>query len=228
MNLGGVGRPIVRPMNAPQHPDLPTTLSGCRAAHIRLGATLEHLDGAAASVPSRLPEWTLGHILAHLARNAESHIRMLEGAMRGEHLEQYAGGHEQRAADIERGASRPTSELVEDVARTAALLERTWSAMTVEAWDGYGLSLGRQWPCRELPLHRWREVEVHHADLGLGYDVSDWPDDYVAIELPRALTLLPERIHRGSSRRQLLAWLFGRAGDPGQIPLQPWRGGPGT
>ena len=26
---------------------------------------------------------------------------------------------------------------------------------------------------------RWREVEVHRADLGLGYDRSDWPAEYV-------------------------------------------------
>ncbi len=50
--------------------------------------------------------WTVGHVLTHLARNAESHVRMLEGATMGEALEQYAGGYDQRAADIEAGADR--------------------------------------------------------------------------------------------------------------------------
>lgn len=28
----------------------------------------------------------------------------------------------------------------------------------------------------DVPWMRWREVEIHHADLGLGYGAADWPD----------------------------------------------------
>lgn len=168
----------------------------------------------------------MGHVLTHVARNAESHVRMLEGALRGEHLEQYAGGYEQRAADIEAGANRPAAVLVDDVRRTAEQLEETWDGMTAEAWDGHGLARGRPWPCRELPFHRWREVEIHHVDLGLGYEVTQWPEAYVARELPRALATLPYRLPDPVARRQLLAWLLGRSDEPSGLVLEGWQSDP--
>jgi hypothetical protein len=35
----------------------------------------------------------------------------------------------------------------------------------------------------DLLFVRWREVCVHHADLGLGYTWADWDDEYVRLEL---------------------------------------------
>jgi maleylpyruvate isomerase len=204
---------------------LAANLEGARTAHARLRVTLEQLDGDDGAVrrPSRLPGWTVGHVLSHLARNADSHVRLLEGAQRGEHLEQYAGGTEQRAADIEAGAPRRASDLVADVARSAARLEEVWAVLTPEAWAGYGLTAGTIWPCQELPFHRWREVEVRHVDMGTGYDIGDWPEPYVTAELPRALASLPDRLTGGSDRRRLLAWLMGRTSSPGELTLEPWQ-----
>jgi maleylpyruvate isomerase len=68
----------------------------------------------------------------------------------------------------------------------------------------------------ELPFRRWREVEVHHVDLDLGYGPADWPDAYVEEELARTVAGLD-----GGDRRRLLAWLVGRAGVP---KLGAWRG----
>ncbi len=42
--------------------------------------------------PSLLPEWSDGHVLTHLARNADSVVRRMEGAARGELVDQYPGG----------------------------------------------------------------------------------------------------------------------------------------
>ena len=42
--------------------------------------------------PTRLPEWTVGHVLTHLARNADGHTRRLEAALRGEDVARYPGG----------------------------------------------------------------------------------------------------------------------------------------
>lgn len=201
-------------------------LDGCRAAHRRLRATLDRLDDDLARVPSRLPDWSVGHVLTHLARNAESHVRILRAALAGEHVEQYLGGAEQRNADIEAGAGRSAAALADDVARTAQELEDTWAAMTPEAWAGHGLSRGLPWPCRQLPFYRWREVEVHHVDLGVGYDIAEWPEPYVAAELPRVLAVLPQRITDAGARRRLLAWLLGRAGQPGDIRLEAWQSRP--
>jgi maleylpyruvate isomerase len=203
-------------------PDLDTAIAGCAQAHRRLRETLGGLDDDVARGPSRLPDWTVGHILTHIARNADSHVRILQGALAGEHLEQYEGGHEQRSGDIEAGAGRGAGELVDDVITTFVRLEDTFERMTPEAWDGWGLSRGQPWPCRDVPFFRWREVEVHHVDLGMGYDVVDWPDGYVAAELPIALSALPLRITDPSARGLLLGWLLGRNEQPQSIELQPW------
>ena len=203
--------------------ELAASLAGARAAHVRLRVTLDQLDDDAVRRPSRLPGWSVGHVLTHLARNADSHVRLLEAAQRGEHLDQYAGGGKQRAADIEAGAARSASQLVTDVSNSAARLEEVWAGLTPEAWAGHGLSQGTIWPCRELPFHRWREVEVHHVDLGTGYAVEDWPEPYVMAELPRALASLADRLTEGEDRRRLLAWLMGRADSPGELTIEPWQ-----
>ncbi len=202
--------------------DLYEVIAHCRAAHQRLFDTISPLTDAEVARPSGLPGWTVGHVLTHLARNADSHVRMLEAAARGEAVEQYPGGYAQRAADIEAGAGRRAAAIRHDVTTAAGALERTWDGMSTEAWDGHGLARGSPWPCREMPYHRWREVEIHHADLALGYGPGDWPEDYVRLELARTVVSLPERIAAPGDRRRLLAWLLGRADQPHRLTLAEW------
>jgi maleylpyruvate isomerase len=202
--------------------DLDTALEGCRASHRRLFATLEGFDAESARRPSRLPDWSVGHVLSHLARNADSHVRMLQAAASGQAVEQYAGGWDQRVADIEAGSGRPTGDLVEDVRSSAVRLEDAWDATPADVWrSGHGFARGRPWPCADLPLARWREVEVHHADLGAGYDVGDWPDEYVTRDLPKLLATLPDRVDP-DARRRMLAWLLGRRPETGPVTLDRW------
>jgi maleylpyruvate isomerase len=203
--------------------DLDAVIAACQLSHRRLRHTLGRIDDGDEGQACRLPGWTIGHTLTHLARNAESHIRILDGALAGEHLEQYAGGVQQRAADIETGAGRTAMALVDDVVDTFARLEGTWDRMTPEAWAGHGLSRGHEWPCRHLPFFRWREVEIHHVDLGLGYQVTDWPAEYVAAELPMALARLTERMTGPADRAHMLAWLIGRDNDFSDVALEPWQ-----
>lgn len=198
-------------------------IAGCTAAHRRLEATLEGLDDHVVRRPSRLPGWTVGHVLTHLARNAESHVRMLNAAADGRAVEQYAGGREQRQRDIELGAGRSAAEMAVDVRGTSAALEAAWAEMTPEAWAGHGLTEGDLWPCRVMPFHRWREVEVHHADLGLAYSPTDWPREYVDREFPLALATLTDRLPV-QLRPSMLAWLLGRAEQPMVTELGPWQG----
>lgn len=74
-----------------------------------------------------------------------------------------------------------------------------------------------------MPFHRLREVEVHHVDLGLGYDATRWPDAYVARELPRAVATLPHRLQDPVARRQLVAWLLDRGDEPVGLELDGWQ-----
>lgn len=196
-------------------------LAGAREAHARLLAGLPGLDDAAVARPSLLPGWTVGHVITHLARNADAHVRMLEGAGDGEITDQYAGGAAGRAAEIEAGAGRPAAEQVADLAEAILRLELAWDATPEAVWgQGFGRNpAGELLACADLPFRRWREVEIHHADLGLDFGPAEWTAAYVDTELPRSLAGLPARLGL-DDRRVLLAWLMGRAGDP--PPLPPW------
>jgi maleylpyruvate isomerase len=202
--------------------ELDRDVAGVAASHQGLLAMLDEglrggtLDGSAAT---RLPGWTVGHVLTHLARNADSIVRVLAAAERGEVVDRYAGGQVSRNADIEAGASRPAGELVADVRDTIWRLEQTWS--TQSRWDGRSREMGgNEIAVLELPFARWREVEVHRADLGLGYEPRDWPSEYVRRDLrlmemrwnarrPMGITGLPPAA-LAAPPHERLAWLLGR------------------
>src|SRR6476661_9592554 len=82
-------------------------ITEAKAAHARLLADIADLDNATARGASLLPHWTRGHVLTHLARNADSNTGMFRAAQRGEVVFQYPGGADQRTGDIEAGAGRP-------------------------------------------------------------------------------------------------------------------------
>jgi maleylpyruvate isomerase len=134
----------------------------------------------------------------------------------------YPGGAEQRARDIEAGAGRPAVELCADVVEEAAKLEARWLGASEEMWaHGKGRSARGDVRLSETVFARWREVEVHHTDLGLGYTFDDWPADYVREDLVRQqmawrgahgavdAELPPRALAERPALR--LAWLLGRA-----------------
>jgi len=205
------------------NPKLQADIAGCRAAHRRLAASMADVTEEVARQRSRLPGWTVGHVLTHLARNADSVRRRLDGVARDEVVDQYPGGYDGRAADIANGAGRPAPELVADVLATAAAVDAAWDLVPDEAWVRYTRSVsGALVPADALAFSRWREVEVHHADLGLGFGFEDWSEGFVADELPRALATVPGRLADVAARRQLCAWLLDRAWSPGPLSLETW------
>ena len=238
-------------MDAPE-PDpreLDAVVAGCASAHQRLLETLDALDDATVTQPSLLPGWTVGHVTTHLARQADSVIRVLEAAARGEPAERYPGGREQRAAEIDAGAARPAAEQAEDVRRTIWRLESAWARVPAEGWALTGTLLDQPEAVSDLPFRRWREVEVHHADLGLTFTWRDWSEEYVDLELELstrklalrlqddiALRIEPsdaigvwivepvpvERTLVRGTRRELLAWILGRDDRPDWPELAPW------
>jgi len=197
------------------HSDPPRPwVDGCVAAQRALDAALEGLSNEQARAPSRLEGWSVGHVLTHVARNADSVVWRLEGAARGEVRDQYPGGLEQRRAEIEAGAGRPAAQLVADVARTSAAVEATMAGLSPAAWAAPSrTSRGVTEPSRDAVFSRWREVVVHHGDLGLG--PVDWPPALVAAWLPRELPRLAGR----ADPTRLMAWVVGRGPAP---DLDPW------
>jgi maleylpyruvate isomerase len=189
-------------------------VEGCVAAQAALLGAIADLTDGVARGPSRLPGWSVGHVLTHLARNADSVVWRLEGAALGELRDQYPGGLEQRAGDIEAGAGRPAAELVTDVRLSADAVERVMHELAPAAWDAPSrTSRGVVEDARDVVLSRWREVVVHHGDIGLG--AVPLPPTLIDVWLPRELPRLAER----SDPAELLSWVIGR-GDP--PALAPW------
>jgi maleylpyruvate isomerase len=93
--------------------------------------------------------------------------------------------------------------------------------MPAEAWAGRGETIAGELPIADLLFIRWREVAVHHSDLGIGYTWSDWDGEYVRLELVRLSMLWASRKPMGMtelprqalavSAHQRVAWLLGRA-----------------
>lgn len=199
--------------------DLDRAVAGCATAHQRLLADISDLSEQQVRRPSMLPGWTIGHVLTHLARNADSLVRLLDAAASGEVATQY-DSMEARNADIEAGADRPARELVKDVRTTIYALEASWASATAEAWAGEAITPSGRVAVTELPYRRWREVEVHHADLGMGFTPAAWSPEFVRLELarlemvylsrrPMGLTTMPPEA-LAVPPHERLAWLLGR------------------
>ncbi|WP_330457134.1 maleylpyruvate isomerase family mycothiol-dependent enzyme [Streptomyces sp. NBC_00820] len=150
-------------------------LACVRDATERLLTAAAGLDNAAAAEPSRLPGWTRGHVLAHVARNADALVNVLQGRP------MYPSA-EARDSDIERDAPRALDAQIADVRESAARFRATgaepadWTR-TVELRNGVTDSAAR------VPFRRWAEVELHHVDLGTGYELEDLPAEFVEREI---------------------------------------------
>jgi maleylpyruvate isomerase len=149
-------------------------------AHSLLLATVDDLSDADAARPSRLPGWSRGHVLTHLARNADGNRDMVEGAILGEERAQYPGGEQRRADDIEAGATRSAGLLVADLIASHEALVAAWRRMPDDAWTrtGLWLTVGSQPVSRGLSTRR-REILVHVVDLDRGVPPRDLPADFL-------------------------------------------------
>lgn len=198
------------------------------AAEQGLLETVADLDDAAARAPSGLPGWSRGHLAAHLARNAETLVDVLDGVRQGEIRTMYGGSVEARNAAIEAGSGRPAAELRADVAATGSDLHERVAGLTDAQWSGRIRHLrgGQLLTVEQVVAMRWQEVEIHRVDLDLGYRPEGWPAAFVDRHLPAQLERLPSRapgveVPEGLAAYDVLAWLYGR-GRPDLPELPPW------
>ncbi|MGZ4800678.1 MAG: maleylpyruvate isomerase N-terminal domain-containing protein [Acidimicrobiia bacterium] len=154
-------------------------LHGVDAAIVMLSATVGGLSDADARGATRLAGWTRGHVLSHLARNADGQTRMVEGVLRAEVVEQYPGGSEQRAAEIEAGADRPIAVLLADLRDSQQALVDAWRHVPDGAWDRLTHARAGIRPVRAGVMSRWREILVHLVDLDVGVGTAQLPAGYV-------------------------------------------------
>ena len=150
----------------------------------RVVATAGALDDTQAAAASRLPGWTRGHVLTHLARNADGFRNLLIWARTGTETPMYPS-EESRDRDIEAGARRPAAELAADVRASAAAFATAAGELPAAAWDAAVARRGVTFPARAILPRRLSELEIHHVDLGAGYGPGDWPADFVQVTLAR-------------------------------------------
>ena len=138
--------------------------------------------------------WTRGHVLTHLARNADGIAATLSGALRGEVVARYPGGQAGRDAAIAAGAGRAFGVLVADVRSSAERLDRVLGAVhDAGAWDAV---TDEHQVAADWVFARLREVEVHHVDLAAGYSPRQWPPLLVRELLPELAESLAARTTR--------------------------------
>jgi maleylpyruvate isomerase len=172
-------------------------IEGVRLATRSLLRTIDDLTDAQAARGSLLPEWTRAEVLTHIARNADGFRRLAEGAARGDIGTQYPGGAEERAADIAAGRGVGAAALRSDVRRASDALMEAWRELPEDAWQREGKVIDGSRTIAHTVWARWREVELHHLDLDLGYQPSDSPIVFVR----RALCERVERLGRSGQPR---------------------------
>ena len=155
------------------------------AATRRLLQTTAAITDEQAREPSHLPGWTRGHVLTHLARNADGLCNLLVWARTGVATPQYAS-YEDRDAGIAAGAGRPAVRLYADVADSAAAFAAEAARLAGADWSAQVRGLrGPEHPAWYTLWRRLSEVEIHHVDLDAGYRPSDWPDTFAGQSLAR-------------------------------------------
>jgi maleylpyruvate isomerase len=176
----------------------------------RLLATAAGLTDRQAREPSALPGWSRGHVLTHLARNADGLRNLLIWASTGVVTPQYPSEQARNEA-IEAGAGRPAAALLADLRDSAAAFLAEAAGMPDSSWPVtvHGVR-GRGHPAWYTLARRLSEVEIHHVDLAAGYRPADWPGWFVADRL--------ESVSREFAQRADVpaAQLSVTGGDPGQ------------
>lgn len=155
-------------------------------------AGVEGLDDVTA--PSGLPGWTRGHVLAHLAGNAEGLARRARSVGDGVPRAMYES-METREADIQWRAGRTANDHRDALAATDRDLRLDLLSIPADRHsEQTELRKGITLTVEDLPLVRLQEVCIHHADLALpSYGWSEWPGELVAWALPRVASSFAAR-----------------------------------
>jgi maleylpyruvate isomerase len=202
----------------------------------RFDAVVRRLRDDELSGPSALPSWTRGHVVAHVARNADALDNLVTWARSGVETPMYATS-EQRADDIEAGAHRSAEALRMDLEEAERRFSSAVASLPLDRWwTEVRTQTGRVISAAEIPWMRCREVWVHAVDLDAGATFADLPpalvetfldevtrtlgarDECDEIELgatdtERSWSIGRANEHRGTVRgpaHELLGWVLGR------------------
>jgi maleylpyruvate isomerase len=167
-------------------------LDRCQQSLDLLIAHVQELPDDAIVVASQLPGWTRGHVLTHVARNADGMANLADWAISGEPHPMYPS-RESREAGFDAGAHRSSAAIADDLDTSGQRFAHAWRAVAelgdthlTQALDRV-MHLGAPSPHApaiagaSAPLSRRREIELHRVDLGLAdYTGAQWPTDFPA------------------------------------------------
>jgi maleylpyruvate isomerase len=164
------------------------------AATQRLEATVKTMSSDAVRDQSFLPGWSRGHVLTHLARNADGFRNFLIGARSGEIVPMYAS-LAARDLDIEYGARRPAEQILDDAAFSSRNFVVDVRSTPVDVLSSFavharGSTDGPRIQVAEVLRSRLSEVEIHHVDLGWTYGFADSPGDVLEVLIGRCMERL--------------------------------------
>ena len=132
------------------------------------------------AAPSRLPDWTRAHVVAHLARNADALGNLLTWARTGVETPMYPSP-EARDRDIATTAALRADELRADFTAACRRFADAIENLPAEAWTAtVRTRQGRAIEATEVPWMRAKEIWVHGTDLDAGLAFGDLPTDYAA------------------------------------------------
>jgi maleylpyruvate isomerase len=169
-------------------------INAVRQATDVLYEVVEELDQAAVRGQSLLPGWTRGHVITHLARNADALVNLLTWARTGVEHQAYTSRAD-RDADIEEGARRILQVIKADLDSACVRFENACREMPAHSWRSEVTApKGATIPASKVPLFRLREVWIHLIDLDYGVGFADLPADFVEEFLDDAVEQFAGRV----------------------------------
>ena len=191
--LSGGSDKYRRRMTGADGRDLQAALDEMAAATDRLLTSVDGLSEEACREPSLLPGWSRGHVLTHLARNADGLANLVLAAVTGDGRPMYPGGPDARETAIEAGAGRHLADLRIDLADSAERLLEAFADFPPEAQAReVAMRSGATAYGWEIPAIRTREVEIHHVDLDAGYGPGDWEPEFAGRTLDQLAGLFKD------------------------------------
>lgn len=154
-------------------------INAVRQATDVLYEVVEELDEAAVRGASLLPGWSRGHVITHLARNADALVNLLTWAKTGVEHQAYTSRAD-RDADIEEGARRILQVIKADLDSACLRFDAACREFPAHAWHSEVTApKGQSIPASTVPLFRLREIWIHLIDLNAGVGFDDLPADFV-------------------------------------------------
>lgn len=158
-----------------------------RAATGPLLDTVAGLDQHALAAPSLLPGWSRGHVVTHLARNADALVNLLTSARTGIDYAAYPSRAD-RDADIADGSDRMAAVQREDLIAAGERFAHEAGRMDADDWSvALTHPSGRPMVAAEIPELRLFEMWVHLVDLDAGRGFDSVPDEHLDLLLDVAL-----------------------------------------